>query len=103
MKTRIAFVLIALLVAGTAGITWAAQPADQPSADTAVEAPEQGAELTPAEIDGLFIEPEETYDCSCRVNCFAEYDACLSACPDNDLECVEACGNARSSCVNGCF
>lgn len=97
------FSLVAVLVLAIAGVAWASQPAA-----SAPEAPEPAAEATaPAGESGLGDEaafeglsPEPVEMC-CRAACFAEYEACLSAC-GGDPVCGQGCSDARQACVQGC-
>lgn len=102
MKARTAYLLIALFVAGTAGIAWAAQPAvDQSSTETpAIAAPAQDGVIIPAELDGL-LQPAEQGAC-CRADCFAEYIACKDACDLVDTVCKEQCVSQRDACYANC-
>jgi len=105
MKRHTAYLLIALVVAGTAGIVWAAQPTtDQTAAENpVVTAPAEAGTVAPAEIEGLFVDPidQDTGAC-CRGRCFSEKIACKDACAIGDQICLDQCVADFNACIASC-
>jgi len=110
MKRHTAYLLIALVVAGTAGIVWAAQPAvDQPAAqapapaEIGTVAPAEAGTVAPAEIEGLFVDPidQDTGAC-CRGRCFSEKITCKDECAIGDQICLDQCVARFNACIANC-